>query len=720
MTKAFEVWRFFPCVDDFSGCHFETLTAYYPLTRPELVTAREQVSLYFISMREPSFSGHMLGNWTLQQHGDILIKAHQGEMLLFESLCQVAPKLSGRGGRAQGNHEFADWLCGLGSEEWDKVSNASQLNEIIPEVNLYLMLLIYCKVAFSPLKLIRKFVFPEDSSGHDSRYTNKDQLEPAFKRSREVDPVGHIYFQFQPYGSRNGAEFQNMIDDEKDGLRVLHQFREEEATARFHPNDEHVMCTDVFQSIRPLVHPETDAVFLSSLLLVPSMAISYCLQFFSDKRINLLESNVLRKKLWYLLLCPHVFRSTYEPIHNVPVSGPDRPHYFGTPRGLLMHELEYSPESVLEPMSMLLQQICVLAKDASIGLNYCRLLIFLSRCSCIIQHYSASAEHRALPEIRLSLSKNRKKLQSSQRRCIPILEGWIQSRKATMTSAEERHFGVELHSALSLLHSFPLLDAHDPTVDFGAFYFSACSVMTMMQAQDSARCPLLDVLDAIHRLRLDATELTKSNVEHRDRILKRMWLAQKRGMPTTHMSTLWRHAQFDLGVFVEQKLTLTFGCDDNPGINTINVSFPGVHRLSIHADAVDASVSTDSESFFTIFRSNSKKTFFEGSQERWFQSDLMSIPHSRHGFLVADVVSDSIEIFKYSRKSNEKMPPWSIHLHARAPVNFVCARVVAERGKILLLMLTNNSHLFYPSFFRTICSIFARQSCRSGTSTNGP
>jgi hypothetical protein len=674
LSKAFEVFKFFPAIDDFAGCHFEVLTSYYPVTRPELVTARELVSLYFISMRASDYSGKVFGNWALNGQGGLLLKSHEGEMALFESLCQIAPKLQSED-KPLGNDQYASWLCDLGSEEWDR----SHLNEIIPEVNIYLMLLVYCKVALSPWKLIRKFIFPEDSSDHDSRYTSKDQLEPDFKRSHVVDPQGHFYLIFKDYGSRDGAQFEDMIHDEKDGLFALHEFREHEATARFEPNDEHVMRTDTYTSIKPLVYPEADAVYLASLLLVPAMAIPYCLQFFSDKRINLLESDVLQKKLWMLMFSPHVFQSKYEPIHVVPISGTDRPQYFGTPRGLLMHELEHSPEVIMQPMSSLLQQVCELASDPTTGVSHRRLLLFLLRCSCIIQQFAASAQIRAQNDgnhkMQSWITKNRCSLQLHQRRCIPILEGWIHSHNHSMNAAQERRFEIELHSSLAILHSIPLFDELDPPVDFGAFYFSACSVMTILQAQYSVFCPILDVLHAIHRLRLDATELTKHNVEQRDRILRRMWLAQKSGpFPAPRdSSSYWRPVQFDLGVTVEQTFTLSFGKDPTPGSNTFHVSFPGVNRLSVHADAIGEHIGSDFESFFSIFRSNSHNAFFEGSKERWYQENLTQ------EILIAEIVSDSFDVFKYSRGSSENTS-WSIRLHARAPVNFLVARTVAEAG----------------------------------------
>lgn len=679
------MFHFFPAIDDFAGSHFEVFSAYYTVTRPELVTARELVSSYFIPMRAPDYCGKVFGHWALDGDGGISIKAHEGDMALFESLCQIAPKL--QNGRALGNEQFASWFCGLGSEQWDQ----SELNETIPEVNLYLMLLVYCKIAFSPWKLIRKFIFPEDSSGHDSRYTNKEQLEPDFKRSWDVDPHGHVYVKFKDYGSRDGAEFENMIHDEKDGLFALHEFHEQEATARFQPNDEHVMSTDTFISIKPLVYPEADAVYLASLLLVPAMAVPYCLQFFSEKRLNLLESNILQKKLWKTLFSPHVFQSDYEPIVNVPISGNDRPQYLGTPRGLLMHELEHSPEAILQPMSLLLQQICELAEDATTGLSRRRLLIFLLRCSCIVEHFAASAQIRAHPKIQSLILKNRRKLQKRQHRCIPILEGWIYSNDASLSASQRRQHEMEMHSSLAILHSIPLFDRKDPPVDFGAFFFSACSVMTMLQAQHSAFCPIFDVLHAIHLLRLDATELTKTDVELRDRILRRMWLAQKSGpLPAPQdLSSPWREVEFDLGVIVEQTFTLTFGKDASPGSNTIYGSFPGVHRVTIYADAIDEHSGTDSESFCTIFRSKSNNELFEGSKERWYQSDF------KQGTLVADIVCDSFDVFKYSRGSSEDMPPWSVQLHARAPVNFLSACNVAKTGNFANKMASS----FFLQFF---------------------
>jgi hypothetical protein len=161
-----------------------------------------------------------------------------------------------------------------------------------------------------------------------------------------------------------------------------------------------------------------------------------------------------------------------------------------------------------------------------------------------------------------------------------------------------------------------------------------------------------------------------------------MWLAQGLGRPPEPQdsSSFWRDVQFDLGVIVEQRITLSFGKDAIPGSNTLHVAFPGVNRVSLHVDAIGDHHGSDSESFFSIFRSNSKNAFFEGSKERCYQKDL------KQEFLLADIFSDSFDVFKYSRGSSENTS-WSIHLHARAPVNFLVARKVAEAG--------NFSHMFH-------------------------
>ncbi len=663
MTELFQKFIIFPAMDDFAGKPFETFTAYYTMTRPELVTARELVSSYFISLRLKPES-KSFGNWALNQYGGFVIEAHEGDMFMFECL-SAHTKLQAN--RHSGNKKFAEWFCGLGSQGWDK----SELNEQIPEVHIYLMLMVYCKVAFCPWKLIRTFIFPEDSSSHNSHYMSIDQLEFRFQKSQYVEPTGLLFISFKD--STNGADLIKLIHDKKNGLIALHEFHEQEATAQFQPNDEHVKCTEMFMFVKPLVYPEADAVYLASLLLVPAMAVPYCLQFFSDNRIEMLESNVLQKKLWNTLFCPHAFQSEYKPIDKVPISGHDRPHYLGTPRGLLMHELEHSPEVIMRPMALLLQQICELAEDATAGLSRRRLLLFLLRCSCIIEHFAASAQIRAPldPDIQHLILKNRVNLQSCQRRCIPILNGWIHTNDASMSTSQRRQYEIEIHSSLAILHSIPLFDKMDPRVDFGAFFFSACSVMTMLQAHYSVVCPIFEVLHAIHRLRLDATKLTEKNADERDRILRRMWLAQKSGpLPAPQdLSSPWRDVQFDLGVNVEQTLTLTFGKDTC--LKKICISFPGVNRVTIHADAIDEQRGPDSDSFFSVFRKNSDK-LFEGSKERWYQSDF------KLGILVADIVSDSFDVFRYSRESSEK--PWSIQLHARAPVNFLTALEVAKIG----------------------------------------
>lgn len=669
LSQAFDIYNFFPAMDDFAGCDFEVLSAYYPVTRPELVNARALVASYFHELKAGGRHGTKFGNWKLDPNCEIRISVDVGEMSLFEKIAEITPAL---GVRSLSNLDYANWFCGLGSEEWGGVDD-SLLNATIPELNIYLMLLLYCKISFCPWKLIRKFIFPEDTSGHDSRYRKLVQIEPRLLRSREVDPHGDIQFNFQDNGARDGADFGKMVHDEKDGLLLLHEQRERVTKARFEPNDEHVMCTDTFTAIKHLVYPESDAVYLASLLLVPAMAVPYCLQFFSE-RINLLQSIVLQQKLWKVLFSPDSYQCGYTPIQNVPVSGDDRPQYFGTPRGLLMHELEHSPEAIMRPMELLLHQICELAEDPATGIGHRRLLLFLLRCSCIIEHFAASAQLRAHEGIQSILLKSRRSLQVYQRKCIPVLEKWIVSHDASMHTSQSMLRGIQLHSSLALLYSIPLFDKVDPPVDIGAFYFSACSVMTVLQAQHSAFCPIIDVLHAVHRLRLDVTQLSSHNVEQRERILKRMWLAQKSGpMPVPQdSSSPWRPLQFDLGLNVTQTLTLTFGRHADASKNTIHCSFPGVNRVSIHVDAIGENSSFDSESFFTIFRSNSNNMYYEGTKERWSQSDL------RTASLVADICSDSFEIFQYSRQSSEK--PWTVHLHARAPVNFQTARAVAQKG----------------------------------------
>ena len=685
LSQAFNIYNFFPAMDDFAGYDFEVLSAYCPVTRPELVTARALVASYFHELKAGGC--HKFGNWILSPHSDIHISVNVGEMELFEKLAEITPAL---GDGSLSNQDYAHWFCCLGSEKWDH----SLLNATIPESNIYLMLLLYCKISFCPWKLIRKFIFPEDASGHDSRYRKPVQIEPKFTHSKDVDPHGNIWFNFEDNGARDGADFGKMVHDEKDGLLVLHERREREATARFEPNDEHVMCTDTFTSIKYLVYPEADAVYLASLLLVPAMAVPYCLQFFSE-RINVLQSVVLQQKVWKILFSPDVYQRGYTPIQKVPISGIDRPQYFGTPRGLLMHELEHSPEAIMRPMASLLHQICELAEDSNTGILHRRLLLFLLRCSCIIEHFAASAQSRAHESNQSLIMKSRRSLQLYQRKCIPILEKWIVSDPASMHTPQSRLREIQLHSSLALLHSIPLFDKVDPPVDFGAFYFSACSVMTGLQAQHSTCCPIIDVLHAVHRLRLDATKLSSHNVQQRERILKRMWLAQKSGpMPVSQdSSSPWRPFLFDLGLYVTQTLTLTFGRHVDASKNTIHCSFPGVTRVSIHADAIDEnSSSDDSESFFTIFRSNSDNMFYEGTQERWSQSDLKT------GNLVADICSDSFEIFQYSRQSSEKMQPWTVHLHARAPVNFQIARAVAQKGDPSNFVLFTLVSLYVFSF----------------------
>ncbi len=574
---------------------------------------------------------------------------------------------------------LTSWFCTLGMQQW---SNPVLQNEI-PEVNMYLMLLMYCKIAFSPLKLIRKFVFPENSSGRDCRYTNKVQLETSFKRSR-VTYTGYLYIFFESYGPSDGAHFHEMVHDQKHGLLALHSCRKLQDTARFEPNDAHVMCTDTFAFIRPLVYPEADAVYLASLLLVPAMAVPYCLQFFAEKRINLLNSIILQKMLWKIMFSPHVYQQSYSRIEKYPFSGNQRPQFLGTPKGLLMHELEHSPDAILVPMCSLLQQICNLADEPTTGFSHRRLLIFLLRCSCIIMQFAASAENRIIQEQKASIHelivKNMRLLQHHQRKCISILEHWI------TTHALEKQHEIEFHSALAALHSIPLLDQSEPPVDLSAFYFSACSVMTMLQAQHSAFCPIFDVLQGIHRLRGFVTHLTEHSVEHRHRILRRMWDTQKSGLipESRALSSVWRDAQFDLGLTIDVTYKLTFGKDAKSGGKTIRVSFPGVIRVSVSIASIEGL--PDAHSFFSIFRAGTGLTFFEGSKERWYGRDISE------GTVVADVFSDSFDLFYYS---SDEQKPWTVHLTVKAPVNFLLAREVARTG-IVTQMCVFNIIVFMP------------------------
>jgi hypothetical protein len=85
---------------------------------------------------------------------------------------------------------------------------------------------------------------------------------------------------------------------------------------------------------------------------------------------------------------------------------------------------------------------------------------------------------------------------------------------------------------------------------------------------------------------------------------------------------------------------------------------------------------------------------YEGTKERWGQSDLKTAS------LVAEICSDSFEIFQYSQQSCEK--PWTVHLHARAPVNFQTARAVAQKGDhskcvSFTLLWFNVLHSAFPS-----------------------
>ena len=125
------------------------------------------------------------------------------------------------------------------------------------------------------------------------------------------------------------------------------------------------------------------------------MGVPFVLNFFSQGRIALLESCFLRSKLWPVLLCPHLLQQQYSAITLVPVSGADRPKYLGTPRGLLMHELEHSPDAVLEPLTLLLHQACdLIANDDSTSMRH-RLMTFLLRVSCIVEHFAASSAFRS-------------------------------------------------------------------------------------------------------------------------------------------------------------------------------------------------------------------------------------------------------------------------------------------------------------------------------------
>ncbi len=62
---------------------------------------------------------------------------------------------------------------------------------------------------------------------------------------------------------------------------------------------------------------------------------------------------------------------------------------------------------------------------------------------------------------------------------------------------------------------------------------------------------------------------------------------------------------------------------------------------------------------------------------------------------MADIVCDSFDVFKYSRGSSEDMPPWSVQLHARAPVNFLSACNVAKTGNFANKMASS----FFLQFF---------------------
>jgi hypothetical protein len=92
-------------------------------------------------------------------------------MAFFELLTQACDKIRGRG-----NEDFANYLCGFRCDSWDEQCLTMHFDDLIPEVHLYFMLLFYSKIAFVPLKAIRKFVFPEQSKGRDCRYTHIDQV----------------------------------------------------------------------------------------------------------------------------------------------------------------------------------------------------------------------------------------------------------------------------------------------------------------------------------------------------------------------------------------------------------------------------------------------------------------------------------------------------------------------------------------------------------------
>jgi hypothetical protein len=621
-------------------------------------------------MEAREYRGRQFGNWELNKEGGFHVIDNEGDMGLLKDLSQTFFH-----GETINMEVLTKWFCTLGMQQWDHPI----LQQAIPEVNMYLMLLMYCKIAFCPLNLIRKFVFPENSSGRDCRYTNKVQLETGFQRSR-VSHDGYLYVFFESYGPSDGARFHELVHDHNHGLLASHSGRKLHNTARFEPNDAHVMCTDMFAYIRPLVYPETDAVYLASLFLVPAMAVPYCLQFFAEKRINLLNSIGLQKILWQILFSPHVYQRSYSRIDKYPISGNQKPQFLGTPRGLLMHELEHSPDAILVPMCSLLQQICNLADEPATGFSHRRLLLFLLRCSCIILQFAASADNRTIeeqkPSIHELIVKNMRLLQQHQRKCISILEHWI------ISQALEKRHEIEFHSALAALHSIPLLDQTEPPVDLSAFYFSACSVMTMLQAQHSAFCPIFDVLQGVHRLRGFVTHLTEHSVEHRERILRRMWDTQKSGlMPESRAgSCVWRDAQFDLGLTIDRTIKLSFGKDAKPSGKTIKFSFPEVIRVSVSIASIEGL--PDADSFFSIFRSGTNLTFFEGSKERWYGRDV------KEGTVIADIFSDSFDLLYYS---SDEQKPWTIHLTAKAPVNFLLARTVAMTGTATQMSVSNDN-----------------------------
>ena len=438
----------------------------------------------------------------------------------------------------------------------------------------------------------------------------------------------------------------------------------------------------MYKTIEPYVDSEPDAIYLASLLLVPSMGVPFVLNFFSQGRIALLESCFLRRKLWQVLLCPHVLQQQYSAITLVPVSGADRPKYLGTPRGLLMHEMEHSPDAVLEPLTLLLHQACdLIANDDSTSMRH-RLMTFLLRVSCIVEHFAASSAFRSSETVQVLAFKHRKHLQIAQRKCLVILASWVAPAELQDGMDFDRSYAVAVHSALALLHAIPSLSsrhsAHSDSIDFPAFYFSATTVMTFVTSQDCVACPIMDVLHATHRVRLDATQLVLHNESERHRILHRMWLAQRDGKLPSFNARVFRPFEHDLGIFVEQAVTLDFGRVASPegeGQSTL-LSFPGVNRIHVHIDdkfIQRAGENFDCSSFFCLFRT-AEHSFFEGPRQRWFQKDLAS------GKLVAECLSDSVELFKYSSSCGSE---WNVRLNFRAPIKFSAAQAVAHSGNCL-------------------------------------